>query len=280
MALMIHRPGPPAFQKVLLAAPVSEKFDPGTTFALFEMAKALERAGIASELAIHAYDCHVDDSRNRLVRQLLIGNCTDLFFLDADVRCEADLVVELLTVEADVVGALYPLKQEGPESYALELLDDKPMLMTDARGLLEVMGFATGCMRIRRHVLERLAANAALYWGKGDKEYSRVCAEQRNPATPLIFERTLGEPDEQGVYQRVGGDLNFCRKARAVGFQVWIYPETALDHTGARTWRGHFGNFLRRNMMKGESHGQRNSDHLGKDRAAGANSQAGAATGS
>ncbi len=208
-------------QKVFLATPAYSGVEAGYAFALFESVKALESAGISSELALFANDCHVDDSRNRLVRQFLMTDCTDLIFLDSDLRWEAKDLVKLCQFEVDVVGATYPLKQEK-EDYPVRVLGEAE------NGLYEAEALPTGFLRIRRHVLETLSKEAPQYFGKADN----------NIPTPLIFERTL-----EGS-QRWGGDYSFCRKWAKHG-KLYLYPDPTFEHIGSRIWEGSYKHFKR-----------------------------------
>jgi hypothetical protein len=223
---MYYRFGPPARgQKAFLATPVIGGLDPGYGFALFESAAALCAAGIQAEPAIYAGDVHVDDARNWLVRQFLMSDCTDLVFIDADIRWEARDLVALLRAEGDVVAATYPFKQaEG--GFPVRFLAPDP---SPDDGPFEVEGVPTGFLRIRRHVLERLAEAAPKYHGKN---------RHGDPA-PLIFERTL-----EGM-TRWGGDYTFCRKWRAMGGRIWLMPDAFMEHTGPKSWSGSLGHYLR-----------------------------------
>lgn len=222
MGHMLHRATGPSEQKVFLATPAYSGVEAGYTFALFESVKALEAAGIGSELALFANDCHVDDSRNRLVRQFLMTDCTDLVFLDSDLRWEAKDLVKLLSFDVDVVGSTYPLKQEK-EDYPVRLKGDLE------NGLYEAEALPTGFLRIKRHVLETLAKEAQKYMGKADHSIP----------TPLIFERTI-----EGS-ARWGGDYTFCRKWAKHG-KLYLYPDPIFEHVGNKRWTGSYSSFVER----------------------------------
>lgn len=223
---MLHRSTPPASQKAFLATPAYSGVEAGFAFALYESAKALESAGIASELAMFVNDCHVDDSRNRLVRQFLMTDCTDLVFLDSDLRWEAKDLVNLLSFDVDVVGGTYPLKQTE---------EGFPVRLKEARNgdLIEAEALPTGFLRIKRHVLQTLWDESPKYYGKKDNG---------NP-TALIFERTL-----EGTV-RWGGDYTFCRKWAKHG-KLWLYPTPCFEHIGNKTWSGSYAHWLEK-----EKHG-------------------------
>jgi hypothetical protein len=217
MSLLYHRTTPPAARKVLLASPCTEKPEPGYAFALFESALALERAGFAVELAILQGDCHVDDARNRLVRLFLMGDCTDFMFLDVDLRWDATDLLAICKADCDVVGATYPLKQEEEDFPVAFMSEDQEL-----ERIMPVRAVPTGFLRIRRHVLERLAKDAPQFLARSDT----------HTPTPVIFERTV----EDG--RRRGGDYTFCCKWREAGGSVHLMPHLYIEHTGAKTWKG------------------------------------------
>lgn len=227
MATLHHTPAPSgAVQRVFLATPVYDKPSAGYAHSVFASSAAFAREGIAVELAILSGDCHVDDARNRLVRDFLLGDCTDLVFLDADVAWRAQDLVKLCQYDRDVVAATYPLKQDD-DAFPVRYLGKE--LWSDADGLIEVDGVPTGFLRIRRSVLQRLSDGAVKFKPKAD---------QRGDL-PLIFERQV-----HNGYRR-GGDYAFCHKWRQTGGKIYLDPEICLDHSGDQTWSGSLGHHLR-----------------------------------
>lgn len=224
---MIHRRTDPAEgQKVFIAVAVYEKPSPGFAWSLFQTGVALGQAGIAHELAIYAGNCHVDDSRNRLTRDFLNGDCTDLVFLDADIAWQAGDFLKLIAHDRDVVAGVYP-KKHGDDTYPVKLIPGE--IWSDADGLIEVHGVPTGFLRIRRHVLETLARTSQTYNAKNDGAWS----------TAMIFERQIH------AGSRWGGDYVFCRKWREAGGKIFVDPTFRFEHAGEHTWTGSLGQWLR-----------------------------------
>tara|TARA_Y100000310_G_scaffold245338_1_gene250302 strand:- start:4463 stop:5686 length:1224 start_codon:yes stop_codon:yes gene_type:complete len=209
-------------QKVMLASPSFSGVGAGYAFSLSLSMVALRDAGIDAEPAIFDGDCHVDDARNRLVRDFLESDCTDLVFLDVDMRWEPKDLVKLLSYDRDVVGASYPLKQLE-DKFPAQLIEGE--LRADADGLMEVNGLPTGFLRIQRNVFEKLAAKATHFMPKSDN---------RSPL-PLIFERTVENK------MRIGGDYAFCLKWKETGGKVYMDPEINLEHMGEKVWSGSWG---------------------------------------
>jgi hypothetical protein len=198
------------------------------SFSLLRAQDALRAAGYRVEVSLLVGDCHVDDARNRLVREFLRSTCDDFVFIDSDVGFGAAELLTLLSYDRDVVGATYPLKQ-GQDDYPARLFPG--VIQADADGLIEVDGLPTGFLRIRRHVLQAMFDEAPKYTIRG--------SDDRAPCA-LIFERQLMDGG------RVSGDYAFCRKHRARGGKVYCAPEIYLEHAGEKVWGGSFGSFLRR----------------------------------
>lgn len=228
MARMLHRREAPADgrQKVFIAVAAYEGCGAGFTWSLFHTGAALAKADIGYELAIYSGNCHVDDSRNRLVRDFLKSDCTDLVFLDADVGWSAGDFLKILGFDRDVLAGIYP-KKHGDDTYPVKTFPGE--IWSDADGLIEVMGVPTGFLRIRRRVLEALAASAETYNARNDQAFATAC----------IFERQIHD----GV--RWGGDYVFCRKARAAGFKIYIDPQLRFEHAGEEVWSGQVGAYFR-----------------------------------
>lgn len=210
MSAHYYDEGPPAAgKKVMLAVPTYACPDTSLTFALARSREALHEAGIQSALLILEGNCHVDDGRNSIVRDFLESDCTDLMFLDADVTWEPKGLASLCQRNEDIVGGVYPYRREGGENMPVRLMAGSQCV----DGLREVEGLPTGFMKIRRHVLEKMAAERPWYF---DKIYP----------THLVFNRS--EPDEH--HMRWGGDLDFCRRAREAEFRIYADGELRLGH--------------------------------------------------
>jgi predicted O-methyltransferase YrrM len=210
----------------MLAMPCYDSPSAASAFALARSRQALTDAGVQSALLILQGNCHVDDARNAIVRDFLESDCTDLVFLDADVDWEPKALVQLCSRDLDVVGGVYPFRRDGGEQMPVRLKDVKT---PDADGLLEVEGLPTGFIKIKRHVLERMAALAPKYF---DKVYE----------TALVFDRPTPGPDKT----RWGGDIDFCNRWRAMGGRLFADAELRLGHTGQAVVRDSLAAHLRR----------------------------------
>lgn len=206
-------------QKVALCTTAYDRPSPGYVFSIQKSRQALADANIGSAYFLLSGNCHVDDARNSVVQEFLASDCTDLIFLDADVSWEPEELVKLCRYDVDIVGGIYPFRSATEESKQnMPVVTYPGQVEPDANGLLEVAGLPTGFMRIRRHVLETLAAKANKFLQRG-----------KTTETPILFERTF----QHGV--RLGGDLSFCKKWVDAGGKVYAAVDIHLGHTGTHT---------------------------------------------
>lgn len=228
MSCQQYDEGPPAAgtKKVLLATPTYTSPSFTYTFAIARSREALAAAGIRSAYLLLQGNPHVDDARNSIVHDFLGSDCTDLVFLDADVDWEPQALVALCRRDVDVVGGVYPYRRAGSDNMPVRLMDGRTEPID---GLLEVEGLPTGFLKIKRRVLEQLAAAAPRYFDKLDE-------------TALLFARPMPGPDKT----RWGGDIDFCNRWRALGGRCFADVELRLGHATTVILRDSLGAALRR----------------------------------
>ncbi len=224
-------PACPSWQKVMLATTVYDRPDAGFAFSVQRGRAALEAHDIDTAYLILEGNCHVDDARNVVVQNFLLSDCTDLVFIDADVLFEPEDLVTLCKYAADLVGGVYPFRRaDAQTARGMPVRMIPGVSEPNDEGLLEVEGLPTGFMRIRRRVLEALAADADHFWNRNDTR-SQV---------PILFGRTYRDGN------RVGGDIAFCQKWRSSGGKVYAAPEMRLGHAAKVIVRDSLAAALRR----------------------------------
>ena len=195
---------------------------------------ALINAGIAQTYIAEGGDPYLAKVRNLLVTRAL-KNCpdmTDFFFLDDDVSFPAEAVVRLIQAPWDVVAGIYPKKTDTPD-FPCELeIDPKTMRPIEMNGWFKARRVPTGFLRIKAHVLRKMAETAPTYvdgTGRGE-----VCWN--------IFEMGFAhEAQADGTDgQWWGEDYSWCRKHYERGGDIWVWPDIDFGHTGNKTWRGNF----------------------------------------
>lgn len=209
-------------RKICLATTAYESPDAAYTNSIQKTREALHKIGLRTAYFLLSGNCHVDDARNSIVQEFLLSDCTELVFLDSDVVWEPEELIKLCGYDVDVVGGVYPFRSESVQSK-----DNMPVIMYpgqvdhDENGLIEVAGLPTGFLRIKRHVLESLAADANQHWKRND----------RRSTVPILFERSfLSGLENARIGGRLGGDLTFCKKWIEKGGKVYAAPEIHLGH--------------------------------------------------
>jgi predicted O-methyltransferase YrrM len=235
MTTLYYDPGKPAPNrfKVMLATPVYDSPDAAYTFSL-QSARAYlaDEHDIGTAYLLLAGNCHVDDSRNSLVKEFLASDCNALFFIDGDVTWQNEDLFAVLSSLKDhhtIYGGVYPYRRpalQWPQSMPVRTM---PGAEIGEGGLIEVEGLPTGFMCIPRPLFERMAADAEKFHPKRGQD-----------VIPLLFERSiLGG-------QRMGGDIGFCVAAREkYGAKCFALANLRLGHVGKSTITGSLATSLR-----------------------------------
>lgn len=180
------------------------------TFAwsLADTLQALQSAKIAVRWNVILYCSFPHAARDKLVRDFLKSDYTDILFIDDDMGWEVGGLLQMLLSDVDVVGAICPKRSDKPV-WAVNLLSDANGQRIEKDGLLEAAWVGTAIMRIRRSVFERMPDR---YFNAGF------------------------EPD--GGF--IGEDAWFCREWRRLGGQVWADPRMSVIHSGQKDWHGNY----------------------------------------
>lgn len=159
-------------------------------------------------------------ARNNIVKKVLSEDYTHLFFMDSDMSFPDNTLSRLLDHNLDIVGGLYCLKMP-PYNTTIFKGNDVPMSEEKASwaengnghwgtvnpkagaGILEVSAIGTGCLLIRRNVLEKM--EWPYFW----------------------YEES---PDEkEGMMTE---DVVFCIKAKKAGFRIHCDTSILCGHVG------------------------------------------------
>lgn len=207
----------------------------------------LRRAGIPYVTHFVGGDPYLPKVRNQLATQFLRDHleATDLFWIDDDVGWQPEAVQRMLEADADVIAGVYPKKQETV-AFPCELDIENGGLVWQGP-LLRAKMVPTGFLRIRRHVMEKLAAVSPRYRGQmptGEQEH-------------IEFFTTGIDPDDG---EWCGEDVAFCRRWRKMGGEVWIDPDITFSHVGRYRWVNNIGQAVKAEL-----------DHLAKLQAEAAN---------
>ena len=220
---IIDNEEPNELRVVLLATP-----SPDGKVTAFHAASLAETVKIGLSNGINvmpiylSYDAVIQRARNDLTK-IIIENkeITDLFFIDADQDWNPSDFFKMLDHDVDVVGAP-TIKKDGMEAYSVKIISEEFGEVLD-NGLIQVNSVATGMMRIRRHVIEKL-------WESSEK-YTEFGKEGE---TAMIF----GVEIKDG--ELCSEDVFFCNKWIEQGGDIFIDPLVNGGHVGANRRMGNF----------------------------------------
>ncbi len=180
----------------------------------------------------------LEDARNTIVSQFYVTQqYSHAILLDDDVHFAPGTIERLMSHPVDFVLGAYRLKQ-GTEKYPVRKLPG-PMTCVDPstgkphlHGLIKIGGGPGGLMRITRNVIERLVTAAPDDWYHQKKVTGGKAWR--------FFEFDVID------HERISEDMNFCRKWRAIGGDIWCDPHITTHHMGMTSFSGNFAEHLKR----------------------------------
>lgn len=154
----------------------------------------------------------ITNNRNTIVQKFLATDCDYLMMIDSDVIPPAN-ILNLADFDKDIITPLMFVKQKG--TLIPLFLNRNKDGMYDAAdylrktGLQEVDATGTGCIIIKREVLENI----------------------KHP-----FENVY---DEDGV-KTLGNDFYFCQRVKKLGYRVWVHLDYVASHHSTQDLKDEF----------------------------------------
>lgn len=186
----------------------------------------LRSLGVKHTIDTFGGDMYIAKARNRLAYRFLVDfpDATELFFLDDDIGWEAEAVVRFLQSCEDIVAGIYPQRQDKVN---FPVMWDKAPdgSMFEAGGLLRALTVPTGFLRIRRSVLERMAAASQTY------------TEELAGGEVITVHEIFRMGASGGKWW--GEDIEFCNRwVQEFGGEIWVDPDITFTHSGRKQWSG------------------------------------------
>lgn len=140
-------------------------------------------------------------NRNQIAKNFLETDSTHLIMIDSDVVPPVN-IFDLVGLNKDIIAAPCPQWHENDIYWVV--MDEveggfKAIPPERRNGLQKVDAVGTGCIVIKREVLEQVKAPFMRYW------------------------------NEDGLAE-IGLDFYFCKKARELGFDVWAHFDFPCRH--------------------------------------------------
>lgn len=198
--------------------------------SLVEFARLAPQHGIQYAMGTLCGCSVVSRARNLLVDDFLRSECDTLMFIDADMTFDPNDILRLLAFSGspakNIVGGTGVARKKEKVFHLNLETDAEGNLLMDAMGLARATRMGTGFMMVQRQVFEVLIDRHP-EWRFHD------VASGRTIYSLFDFKST-----PEGY---IGEDYNFCDRARAEGFQVWVDPTIKLGHMGVMEYEGAFG---------------------------------------
>ena len=200
----------------------------------------------------------VTQGRNLCVAEMLSheDNYTHLLFIDSDIDFNAETIFKMLEFDKDIIGVPYPMKilswdkiwrrhtlkqsaindanDLAKAGFTFPVKVEDPNSITVDRGLMELTHAPTGCMLIKRKVLEKMI-----------KEYPHLeifqptninGKEEKKDNMYNLFD-TLHDPVTKRYF---GEDFGFCQRWTDLGGKVYGYIDDYITHVGEYSYCGRF----------------------------------------
>lgn len=226
--------------------------------SMFRLSQVLMQYGIKFRITTLRNESLVTRARNILTAMFLEDkSCTHLMFIDADIEFEPDSVIRMLAMDKEVIAGAYPKKTinwdqirravelgktdlaEYGADYAMNLkVQPGTNKVRTSMGAVEVLDASTGFFIVKREVIEKMIeAHPELHY-KNDSSID----PKFNPYCYALWD-TMIDPDD---LRYLSEDYTFCRRWQKLGGEIWIDPNTKLNHVGSFTFNGNLNNMLSR----------------------------------
>tara|TARA_R110000764_G_scaffold234711_1_gene328745 strand:- start:589 stop:1236 length:648 start_codon:yes stop_codon:yes gene_type:complete len=199
---------------------------------MFRLTQELIKYNINFRITTLRNESLVPRARNILNAMFLEAKeCTHLMFIDADIEFEPESIIRMLAMDKDLITGAYP-KKTLPVDYAINLkfADEERTQVKVDMGAVEVLDASTGFWLMKREVVDRMIEGyPELFYlndSSIDPKFNEYC---------YSFFDTIHDPDDN---RYLSEDYTFCRRWQKIGGQIWLDPNTKLNHVGSYTFEG------------------------------------------
>jgi len=203
----------------------------------------------------------VTQGRNLCVAEFLNhkDNYDYLLFIDSDIDFESKTIFKMIGADKDIIACPYPMKMIDTEKMWLKFkntdlvktkddllragylfplkLDNKTNINMD-HGVIEVSHAPTGCMLIKRKVIEKMIEHYPELM-----IYQPTIVNSKETAKENFYNLfdTLHDIETKRFF---GEDFGFCQRWTDMGGKVYIYALDYITHVGEHQYCGRFYDLL------------------------------------
>jgi hypothetical protein len=203
----------------------------------------------------------VTQGRNLCVAEFLNhpDNYDYLLFIDSDIHFEPKTIFKMIGADKDVIACPYPMKMIDTEKmwrklnntdlvktkedllragYTFPIKLENQSDITMEHGVIEVSHAPTGCMLIKREVIEKMIKHHPEL-----RIYQPTVINGKEVAKENFYNLfdTLHDVETKRYF---GEDFGFCQRWTNIGGKVFIYALDYITHVGEHQYCGRFYDLL------------------------------------
>ena len=208
--------------------------------SMFRMTQTLIQHGINFRITTLRNESLISRARNILTAMFLSSDCTHLMFIDSDIEFQPEDVLRALAYDKPIMAAAYP-KKALPIQYAInfKFVDKEKKQVRVENGAVEVLDASTGFFLIKREVIEQMIDALPELHYRNDSNID----EALHKYCYALFDTMIDPVDKRYLSE----DYTFCRRWQQLGGQVWLDPNTKLNHIGSYAFEGDVSKIISRN---------------------------------
>lgn len=199
--------------------------------SMFRTTQVLIQHGIPFRVTTLRNESLISRARNILSAMFMESESTHLFFIDADIEFQPEDVLRAIAYDKDIIASAYP-KKTLPVQYAInfKFKDFGKREVRSENGIVEVLDASTGFFCIKKRVFDKMRESyPELHYRNDsniDPKYNKYC---------YSFFDTIHDPDDN---RYLSEDYTFCRRWQKLDGEIWLDPNTKLNHVGSYTFEG------------------------------------------
>jgi len=199
--------------------------------SMFRVSQTFMQHGINFRITTLRNESLITRGRNILTAMFLESDCSHLMFIDADIEFQADDLLRMMAYDKPIMAAAYP-KKALPIQYAInfKFINQEKKQIRIENGAVEVLDASTGFFLVKRDVIEKMMQSyPELHYRNDsniDEKFNKYC---------YSFFDTIHDPEDN---RYLSEDYTFCRRWQKLGGEIWLDPNTKLNHVGTHSFEG------------------------------------------
>jgi len=182
-----------------------------------------------------------------------------LLFVDSDIDFNSNTIYKMIGADKDIISCPYPMKTfdidkmwrkiketnlvNTPDDvlkagHVFPIKMDNPNEMIMENGVIKVTHAPTGCMLIKRHVIEKMIRNHP------ELEIYQPTVINGKEVKKENFYNLFDTLHDVETKRYFGEDFGFCQRWTDMGGEIYIYAMDNITHVGDHQYCGRFFDLL------------------------------------